>query len=41
MSFALWTRQAVGELINTRYAIALPIRTLGEYLKRWGFTPQK
>jgi transposase len=41
MPFALWTRQAVGELIRKRYGIALPVRTLGEYLKRWGFTPQK
>ena len=41
MPFALWTRQAIGELIQKRYQIKLPIRTLGEYLKRWGFTPQK
>ncbi|MCC5790161.1 MAG: IS630 family transposase [Opitutales bacterium] len=41
MPFALWTRQAIGELIQRRYEIKLPVRTLGEYLKRWGFTPQK
>lgn len=41
MPFALWTRYAVGQLIQKRYEIQLPIRTLGEYLKRWGFTPQK
>lgn len=41
MPFALWTRQAVGELIRKRYGVRLPVRTLGEYLKRWGFTPQK
>jgi len=39
--FALWTRQAVQELIRQRYAIELPIRTVGDYLKRWGFTPQR
>ncbi len=39
--FALWTRQAVQELIRIRYGIKMPIRTVGEYLKRWGFTPQK
>jgi len=39
--FALWTRDAVRELIQRRYAIAMPIRTVGEYLKRWGFTPKK
>jgi len=41
MPFALWTREAVGELIHQRFKIKLPVRTLGEYLKRWGFTPQK
>jgi transposase len=39
--FALWTRDAVKELIRTRYRIVMPIRTVGEYLSRWGFTPQK
>lgn len=39
--FALWTRQAVQELIKSRFSIVMPIRTVGEYLKRWGFTPQK
>lgn len=41
MSFALWTRAAIGELIYRRYKIRLPVRTIGHYLKRWGFTPQK
>jgi Transposase and inactivated derivatives len=39
--FALWTREAVKELIQRHYTIAMPIRTVGEYLKRWGFTPKK
>jgi transposase len=38
---ALWTRQAVAELIEKRLDIKMPIRTVGEYLHRWGFTPQK
>jgi transposase len=38
---ALWTRQAVQELIKQQIGIRLPIRTVGEYLQRWGFTPQK
>jgi transposase len=38
---ALWTRQAVQELIKQQLGIRLPIRTVGEYLRRWGFTPQK
>src|SRR4051794_34744950 len=41
ISSALWTRQAVQELIKQQVGIRLPIRTVGEYLKRWGFTPQK
>jgi transposase len=38
---ALWTRQAVRELIRQRVGIRVPIRTVGEYLRRWGYTPQK
>lgn len=41
LTFALWTRQAVQELIKLQFGITMPIRTVGEYLKRWGFTPQK
>jgi len=41
MPFALWTRAAIGELIRARYGVRLPVRTIGHYLKRWGFTPQK
>lgn len=39
--FALWTRKAVQRLIKELYKIKMPIRTVGEYLKRWNFTPQK
>jgi transposase len=38
---ALWSRRAVQELIENLCEVTLPIRTVGEYLKRWGFTPQK
>jgi transposase len=41
MPFALWSRQAVGLLIKARYEIKMPVRTIGLYLQRWGFTPQK
>lgn len=41
MPYALWTRKAVMELIKRQTGIDMPIRTVGEYLKRWGFTPQK
>jgi transposase len=41
LPFALWTRGAIAQLIQQRYAIELPVRTMGHYLKRWGFTAQK
>ncbi len=41
MAFILWTRKAVKELIQDQFDIIVPIRTVGSYLKRWGFTPQK
>lgn len=41
LSFSLWTRDAVKLLIQQRFDYEMPIRTVGEYLKRWGFTPQK
>lgn len=41
LDFALWNRIAVSQLIEQEFGLALPVRTVGEYLKRWGFTPQK
>jgi transposase len=41
LPYALWTRSAVGDLIHQQLGIKLPVRTIGHYLKRWGFTPQK
>jgi transposase len=41
LDFALWTRDAVRQLIQQEAGFDMPIRTVGEYLKRWGFTPQK
>ena len=41
MDFALWTRAAVGQLIEAECKIKLSVRGVGKYLKRWGFTPQK
>lgn len=41
LPFALWTRQAIVELIKREFGITMAIRTMGTYLKRWGFTPQK
>ena len=36
----LWTREAVRALIKKEYGIDMPVRTVGEYLRRWGFTPK-
>lgn len=41
LPFALWTRIAVQQLIKQLWSVDMPIRTVGEYLKRWGFTPQR
>lgn len=41
MPFALWTRSAIRELIRREFGIRLSIRGVGEYLARWGYTPQK
>ena len=38
---ALWTRRAVGELIHKELGIELAERTVGEYLRRWNYTPKK
>ena len=37
----LWTREAVRELIQHQCGVAVSIRTAGNYLREWGFTPQK
>ena len=41
LPFYLWTREAVAQLIEQRFGIRLSIWTVGRYLSRWGFTPQK
>lgn len=41
LPYALWNRQAVREMVEKRYDRKLAVRTVGNYLKRWGFTPQK
>jgi transposase len=41
LPFALWTRAAIVELIARKFGIALPVRTMGHYLQRWGFTAQR
>ena len=41
MKCCLWTRDAVKQLIQEKYGIDMPIRTVGQYLQRWGFTVQR
>lgn len=41
LPFYLWTREAVAQSIERRFGIRLSLWTVGRYLRRWGFTPQK
>ena len=41
LPFALWNRRAVMPLVKVLFDIEMPIRTVGEYLLRWGYTPQR
>jgi transposase len=37
----LWTRRAVADLIHREYGLLLAVRTVGRYLRRWGFTAKR
>jgi transposase len=41
LSYGLWTRKAVKELVLRELGIELAINTMGDYLRKWGFSPQK
>jgi transposase len=41
LPFALWTREAIRELVFQKFDIRIAVRTMGTYLRHWGFTPQK
>lgn len=41
LDFALWTRGAVKQLVFQEFGIVLAVNTMGDYLRKWGFTPQK
>ena len=41
LDFALWTTKAIKELIERKFDIIIGRRAIGNYLKSWGFTPQK
>jgi transposase len=37
----LWSRRAIGDLIRKKCDVDLAVRTVGEYLRRWGYTAKK
>jgi transposase len=37
----LWTRRAVRDLIRQELDLDLPLRTVGQYLRRWGYRPKR
>jgi transposase len=41
LPFYLWTREAVQQLIDREFGLAVSVWTVGRYLRGWGFTPQK
>ena len=41
LPFALWSRAAVAVLVEQRCGVCLAVRSMGTYLARWNFTPQK
>ena len=41
LPFALWTREAVGQLLERDFAVSVSVWTVGRYLRSWGMTPQK
>jgi transposase len=41
LPFALWTREAVAQLIERETGICLSVSAIGNYLRSWGFTAQR
>ena len=41
MRFALWSREAVRQLIMREFGVEYNLKTMSEVLRRWGFTPQR
>jgi len=41
MKFALWSREAVRQLIKARYGVLHSLPSMSVVLRRWGFTPQR
>ena len=41
LPFALWTREAVCQLLQREFGLTVSVWTAGRYLKAWGMSPQK
>jgi transposase len=41
LPFYLWTREAVQQFLAERLQLSVSVWTVGRYLKKWDFTPQK
>jgi len=41
LSGYLWGRTEVCELVKQKYGIEIAVRTIGDYLSKWNFTPQR
>lgn len=41
LPYSLWTRKAVKELVERELGVVMAINTMGDYLRSWGFSPQK
>jgi transposase len=41
LPYGLWTRKAVKELVYREFGVELAINTMGDYLRKWGYSPQK
>ena len=41
LPYALWTREAVGQLIQQQWGVRLSQQAVGNYLRAWSLSPQK
>ena len=41
LPFALWNRKAIQSAVYHMWRVKIAVRTIGDYMNRWGFTPQK
>jgi len=41
LSGHLWGRKEVSEIVREKLKVEMPVRTMGHYLAKWNFTPQR